>query len=79
MSGHRLDVPELHRLLDNQRRQHGLSWRGIARETGLSSSTLTRIRNGQAPDAHALVSLIVWLNLDTDIARIVQPREDTAP
>lgn len=79
MSGHRLDVPELHQLLDTQRRARGLSWRGIARETGLGSSTLTRIRHGQAPDAHALVSLLVWLNLDTDIARIAQPREDTTP
>lgn len=76
MTGHRLDVPELHRVLDTQRAARGLSWRAVARETGLASSTLTRINHGQAPDAHALVSLIVWLDLDTDIARLVQPRED---
>lgn len=79
MSGHRLDVPELHQLLDTQRRARGLSWRDVATACGLSSSTLSRIAQGHAPDAHALVSLLVWLNLDTDLARIVQPREDTTP
>jgi transcriptional regulator with XRE-family HTH domain len=59
VSGHRLDVPELHRVLDQQRATRGMSRRGVARETGLSFSTFTRIRTGKAPDAHALVGLIV--------------------
>lgn len=77
MTGHRLDVPELHRLLNAQRQARDLSWRDVANQCGLSSSTLTRITQGHAPDAHGFVSLIVWLDLDTDIARLVRPREDT--
>lgn len=79
MSGHRLDVPELHRLLDTQRRRRGLSWRDVADACGLNSSTMSRIAQGHAPDAHGLVSLIVWLDMDADVARIVQPRNPTTP
>lgn len=77
MSGHRLDVPELHWLLDAQRRQRGLSWRDVADACGISASTLTRLGDGHRPDADGLVSLLVWLDMDTDVARIVQPREQT--
>jgi transcriptional regulator with XRE-family HTH domain len=76
VSGHRLDVPELYRLLDAQRQARGMSWRDVAEACGLSPSTPTRISKGRAPDAHGLVSLIVWLDLDTDICRLVQPREE---
>jgi transcriptional regulator with XRE-family HTH domain len=75
VTGHRLDVPELHRLLNAQRQERGLTWRGVGRETGLLPSTIARICAGHPPSADALVSLIVWLDLDTDIARLVQPRE----
>lgn len=77
MSGHSLDVPELHQLLDAQRRARGMSWRNVADATGLSASTVTRIGQGHAPDAHGLVSLLVWLDMDTDICRIVTPREES--
>jgi hypothetical protein len=77
VTGHRLDVPELHRLLDAQRRARRMSWREVAEATGLSPSTPTRISQGHAPDAHGLVSLLVWLDMDTDICRIIQPREET--
>jgi transcriptional regulator with XRE-family HTH domain len=76
VSGYRLDVPELYRLLDTQRRARGMSWRDVAEAVGLSPSTLTRLRHNHAPDAHGLVSLLVWLDMDTDICRIVQPREE---
>jgi transcriptional regulator with XRE-family HTH domain len=74
VSGHRLDVPELRRLLNDQRQARSLSWRDIADQCGISPSTLTRLHDGHRPDADGLISLIVWLDLDTDIARLVQPR-----
>lgn len=73
MSGHRLDVPALHQALDKQRQTRGLSWRQVARECGLAASTLTRLDDGHAPDAHSLVSMLVWLGLDTAIAHLVRP------
>jgi len=64
VSAYRLNVAELYRLVDAQRQFRGLSWRAVARELGLSASTLTRLRDGGcAPDADALVSLLMWLGV----------------
>lgn len=73
MSTYRLDVPELHRRLNAQRRDLGLSWRGVGRQVGLPVSVFTRISHGHAIEADALITLLVWLDLDTDIAVLVQP------
>lgn len=73
MSTYRLDVPELYRRLDAQRTARGMSWRDLAEETGISASGFTRIGHGRAPDAHALVTLLVWLDADDDIAYLIRP------
>lgn len=73
MSSYRLDVPELCRLLDAQRARRGLSWRDLAAQLDLSGSTFSRLRNGHAPDAHGLVTLLVWLDLDAELACVVKP------
>jgi transcriptional regulator with XRE-family HTH domain len=75
VSTHRLDVPELHRRLDQRRREQGLSWRQLAARLDLSASTLSRLADGNRPDADALVSLLLWLDLDTDIAIMIKPKE----
>jgi transcriptional regulator with XRE-family HTH domain len=74
VSGYVLDVAELNRLLDAQRLARGLSWRGVARDCGLSPSTLSRMQDGKRPDADALVTLLVWLDMDTDVARVIAPK-----
>ncbi|MFJ6729428.1 helix-turn-helix domain-containing protein [Streptomyces sp. NPDC091281] len=79
MSTYRLDVPELHRRLDAKRRAQGLTWRQVADRLDLSSSTLSRIGDGHRPDADALVTLLVWLDLDTDLAIMIKPKEGAAP
>jgi transcriptional regulator with XRE-family HTH domain len=79
VTAYRLDVPELHRRLDVQRQQRGLSWRALGATTGISPSTFSRLAAGHAPDAHGLVSLLVWLDLDTDIAYLVQPGDEPEP
>jgi transcriptional regulator with XRE-family HTH domain len=56
-----LDVEELYLALDRARRGGGLRWRDIAREAGVSPSTLTRIGQGKRPDADGLIRLMVWL------------------
>lgn len=76
-SGYVLDVPELYRRLDVRRRERGLSWRAVGRELGLASSTFTRLSQGFAPDAHALVTLLVWLGLGAGVLRVSQPRGES--
>ena len=73
MSTYLLDVPELLSRINDRRTERALSWREVARECGISASTLSRLGEGKRPDADALVSLLVWLDLDTDIAYLIKP------
>ncbi|MCX4751733.1 hypothetical protein OG455_41780 [Kitasatospora sp. NBC_01287] len=66
-------MAELYRRVDGRRRERGLSWRRLAAELGLSASTLVRMGGGGAPDADALVTLLVWLDLDAGITGLVLP------
>jgi transcriptional regulator with XRE-family HTH domain len=75
VSTHLLDVEELHRRLDQRRREQGLSWRQLAVRLDLSASTLSRLADGKRPDADALVSLLVWLDLDDGLAHVIKPKE----
>jgi len=75
VSAYLLDVPELYRRLDVRRRERGLTWRDLARLVDVSASTFSRLADGNRPDADALVSLLVWLDLDTDIAYVIKPKE----
>ncbi|MCX4232067.1 helix-turn-helix domain-containing protein [Streptomyces ortus] len=75
MSTHLLDVPELHRRLDERRRRQGLSWRQLADTVDISPSTLSRLADDKRPDADALVSLLVWLDLDDGVAHMIKPKE----
>jgi transcriptional regulator with XRE-family HTH domain len=73
VSAYELDVPELYAHLDHKRTQAGRSWRDIAADLGLSASTFSRMKDGQRPDADALVTLIAWL--DIDLAYVTKPKE----
>lgn len=75
MSIYLLDVPELRRRLDAQRLQQGLTWRQLADALDVSPSTFSRLADDKRPDADALVTLLVWLDLDTDIALMIKPKE----
>jgi transcriptional regulator with XRE-family HTH domain len=75
VSIYQLDVPELRRRLDIRRREQGLTWRQLADRVDVSPSTFSRLADGKRPDADALVTLLVWLDLDTDIAIMIKPKE----
>jgi len=75
VSAYELDVPELYRRLDARRQERGLMWRDLARIVGVSASTFSRMHDGRRPDADALVSLMVWLDLDADLAYVIKPKD----
>jgi len=77
VSTHVLDVPELHQRLDKRRQQRGLTWRGLGRLLNISQSTFSRLARGHRPDADALITLLVWLNLDNELAVVIKPKEPT--
>lgn len=66
MSRAQVNVAELYAALDDQRESRGLSWRGLARELGVSPSTMTRLRQGYRPDADGFAAMVAWLGLPAD-------------
>ena len=66
MARGRLDTKALFAALDTQRKADGVSWRQLAKEVGVSPSTMTRLANGQRPDVDAFAALVGWLGQPAD-------------
>ena len=62
----RLDVAALYAALDTQRQSRGMSWRQVAKEAGISPSTLTRMTQEKRPDVDSFAALVSWLGLSAD-------------
>ena len=63
----RFDVAALHAALDSERLHRRLTWKEVARESGVSASTLTRLSQGRQPDVNSLAALTSWLGMSADI------------
>jgi len=61
-----LDVAALYAALDEQRKAKNLSWRQVAKEAGVSPSTLTRMGQGKRPDVDSFAALIQWLGVPAE-------------
>lgn len=64
--GPSVDVMALHAALDATRTARGLSWRQLAKELGVSASTISRMANGLNPDVSAFAAMTTWLNMSAD-------------
>lgn len=53
----------LHATLDAARTEKDLSWRQLAKEIGVSASTISRMANGLNPDVGAFVAMTTWLHM----------------
>jgi transcriptional regulator with XRE-family HTH domain len=63
--GH-FDTDAFYAALDGQRQSRRLNWKQVAREVGISASTLTRIAQGKRPDVDNLAALLGWSGLSAD-------------
>lgn len=52
--------------LDITRQKRGMYWQDVARETGTSQSTFTRLGQGRAPDVDTFAVLVAWLGMPAD-------------
>ena len=67
MTKQTVDPALLYAALDAARQERGnSSWRTLAKEIGVSPSLLSRIANGQKPDADGFTTLVTWLNLPAE-------------
>ena len=71
-----LDVAALSGAITAVARHRKISMRDVAAETGLSPSTLSRLAQGQKPDADSLVTLLAWLNAEPGAFTV--PRLETS-
>lgn len=79
MAKARLDVAALYAALDKEREARGLSWRTLAKEVGVSPSTLSRMANGQRPDVDAFAALSSWLGTDAQTYLVSELSEQPQP
>jgi len=75
-----INTSELGRTVHRCREERGLSLRDLARETGISASTLSRIENGAGkPDADNIARLARWLEVPLERIMTVRRRDETDP
>lgn len=60
------DVEALYAALDSQRQSRRMTWKQVAKESGVSASTLTRMAQGRRPDVDSMAALLVWSGLNAD-------------
>ena len=61
-----VDVKSLHAALDKARESRGLSWRQLAKDIGVSASTLSRMANNLKPDVSAFAAMTTWLKMPAE-------------
>jgi len=61
-----VDVKALHAALDAARGEKGLSWRQLAKDIGVSASTISRMANGLKPDVTAFAAMTTWLRMPAE-------------
>jgi transcriptional regulator with XRE-family HTH domain len=66
MSNQGLDVAALYAALDSQRRAKEISWRQVAKEAGVSPSTITRMKDSKMPDVDGFAALVGWLGMPAE-------------
>lgn len=61
-----VDVKALYAALDAARQPRGLSWRQLAKEIGVSASTISRMAGGLKPDVTAFAAMTTWLRMPAE-------------
>ena len=61
-----MNVRILHSALDKARESQGLSWRQLAKEIGVSASTISRMANDMKPDLTAFAAMTTWLKMPAE-------------
>ena len=62
----RLDTDSLFAALEAARKDRDLTWFKVAKQTGVSQSTLTRLSQGRRPDVDGTLALTRWLGLSLE-------------
>jgi transcriptional regulator with XRE-family HTH domain len=66
MAKSHFDAESFYAALDSQRQSRKMTWKAVARASGVGASTLTRIAQGKRPDVDSLAALLAWSGLKAD-------------
>ena len=66
MAMRRFDPQALYAALEAERSARGVTWKQIARETGVSVSTITRTRHGGRMEVDGVLALVGWLGVPVE-------------
>ena len=58
----RFDAKALHSAIDQQRKHRKMSWAELAKEIGVSASTLQRTKEGGRLEVDGMLAMVCWLN-----------------
>jgi len=61
-----ISADRLYEFLSAARLERGISWRTLAKQIGVSASLLSRISNGQKPDADGFATIVRWLGVPAE-------------
>lgn len=73
-----VDVKALHAALEAARLEKDLSGRQLAKEIGVSASTISRMANGLKPDVMAFAAMTTWLRMPAEAFYVVPGAETHA-
>ncbi len=72
-----VDVVALWAALNAERDRRAMSWRQLAREIGVSASTMSRLANRLKPDVNAFAAMVRWLNMPAETFMIDEDNRRT--
>jgi len=73
-----VDVKALHAALEAARLDRDLSGRQLAKEIGVSASTISRMANGLKPDVMAFAAMTTWLRMPAEAFYVTSESEAPA-
>lgn len=62
----RFEAERFYVALDVERENRGLTWSKVAKEAGVSASSLTRMAQGKRPDVDTMAALAAWAGIRVD-------------
>ena len=62
----RFDAASLFAALDDRRTARGMTWEQVAREIGVSSSTIKRTKAGGRMEVDGMLAMVGWLGVPVE-------------
>ena len=63
MANSKFDIEKFRLELDRIRKKRDMTWKEVAKESGVSAPMLSRMKHGRRPDINGLAALIDWSGL----------------